>query len=343
MNGDFVDLLKGRQNVLRLGVLSSLPEFGGIVDLPHNLLAVVENRNQVDLLRHHFGPVDILLALFEYNFHLHGLLSHELRHLLLVVLLLHLDSAHRKVLGDDLLVAIITHKLRVNHAWLHVQVLVVEEWCLANILHVLGSLILSVLLGVRDLWHLPVLLEHVVWINDVGHLSWHSHHLVCHLRSHLIAVRSAAGRHLVWHGAHVIHVHHWMGTDVIAAMSKGASVLVRALATAFEVFANVPLVIDMIDAVLLLDHLVVVPRPALRHRRGHKHILALYARVAVHVHTLRSIIATAASWFVIRIGKVVILVEAPTTTTKVWRGLISAVVTGLTYSSSRAAWVATLV
>ena len=72
-------------------------------------------------------------------------------------------------------------------------------------------------------------------------------HLALHLWCHLVAWRSTARLHLVRHAAHVTHVHHRLSTDIVVSVSERTSVLVRTLAAAFVVFADVSFIVGWID------------------------------------------------------------------------------------------------
>ena len=142
LDGNLVHLLKRAENNHSFCGLSSLSVFGRGVDLANDILAVFKDRDKQHFLDDSLNPV--LLDLLENHFDLKWLLTHELRHLLLEVLLLHVDCAHGELGRHDLLVAVVADELWVDHAWLHVQVLVVEELRLAHSLHVLRSLALRV-------------------------------------------------------------------------------------------------------------------------------------------------------------------------------------------------------
>lgn len=221
-------------------------------------------------------------------------------HLSLIELLLHVDGAHWVALrGQYLLLAsgIVAHELVVHHARLHVEELAVDVRRAADWLHMLWGLALGVLGRTLELGHLPVVLEHVVGIDDRVHLTWHADDRTGHLRSHLPALRTSLRHLALGKSIHVRwHVHHWMRTDIVVSMCKRASVLVGTLLASLIVLANVALVVSRIDSDLLLAHRS-AHLGSLGHRLAH---LRIHRRaweaglLLTHVHSLRTAIATAA-------------------------------------------------
>ena len=207
-----------------------------------------------------------VLRLLDHNLD-RSLLAHEWRELRLVehlVLMLHFDWVDRE---GGMLGWVEAHKLGLHG--LHVEELAFHVGCTVHRLHVLTACS-KLLLGLQ-LGHLPVLIDDSVRVHDRWNLAWHPDTRGCHLGRHLAPLGSTGWWHL--HAAHLrLILGRGLTANVTVAVSEGTTVLVRALAAAFKIFANVALVVDWVDSEWLLVHLATL-RYLLIHL-GWEHALA---------------------------------------------------------------------
>lgn len=320
LKGDLVDLLQRSEDVHGVLVLASLSELRSSCHLSDHILVVIQNCDKKGFHGQLWSRGGVLLLVENDPELQRVLLANVAGHLGLIELLLHVDRAHGIALRSQYLLltgGVVAHELVVHYAGLHVEELTVEVRRAANWLHMRRGLALRVLGGALELGHLPVVLEHVVRVDDRVHLTWHANDRAGHLRSHLTALGSSL-RHLALRKSiHMRwHVHHRLRTDFVVAVSKRAPVLIWTLATTLIVFANVALVVRWINTELLLAHRT-AHLGTLGHRLAHlrEHGRALEAGLwLTHVHTLRTTKATTALLEAIAAKVIITFVAA----TEVW-------------------------
>ena len=130
--------------------------------------------------------------------------------------------------------------------WLHLKELTVHVGTWQN-LHVLrGLTLVELTLNVLRLLHAIVLEHTTICVNGVLHLAWK------HMSSKLLTRTSleSSGLSLVLlMASHRIHVHsNWLGSQLVAAMCKCASLLVRTLTPTFDELALDGLVIGLVSS-----------------------------------------------------------------------------------------------
>lgn len=162
--------------------------------------------------------------------------------------------------------------------------------------------------SVRNLGHLPVVLEHIVLVDYWMHLTWHAHNWTCHLRSHLPTLMASLGHLVLLKAIHMGHVHHRLIPYFVVSMSKRASVLIRTLATFSIIFANVAFIICLIDTYLFITPHLRRLRHLLIHLWVHSRLLETVGLLA-HRHTLGSTVASTALLHIVA-AKIIVFVVA---------------------------------